>query len=124
MMLLKCYTQYISKFGILSSGHRTGKGQFSLQSQRRSIPKNVQTTVKLCSFHMPIMCLCACSVVSDSVTPWTVEHQGPLSMEFSRQEYWSGLSFPTPGDLLLFFFFNFILFLNFTVLYWFCQILK
>ena len=100
MMLLKCYTQYISKFGKLSSGHRMGKGQFSLQSQRRSIPKNVQTTIKFCSFCTPIMCLCACSVVSDSVTPWTVEHQGPLSMGFSRQEYWNGLSFPTAGDLL------------------------
>ena len=33
------------------------------------------------------------------VTPWTVVHQTLLSMEFSRQEYWSGLSFPTPGDL-------------------------
>ena len=32
-------------------------------------------------------------------TPWTVAHQAPLSMEFSRQEYWSGLPFPTPGDL-------------------------
>ena len=32
MMLLKCYTQYVSKFGKLSSGHRTGKGQFSFQS--------------------------------------------------------------------------------------------
>ena len=31
--------------------------------------------------------------------PWTVAHQGPLSMEFSRQEYWSGLPFPSPGDL-------------------------
>ena len=31
--------------------------------------------------------------------PWTVAHQAPLSMEFSRQEYWSGLPFPTPGDL-------------------------
>ena len=30
-------------------------------------------------------------------TPWTVAHQAPLSMEFSRQEYWSGLLFPTPG---------------------------
>ena len=39
------------------------------------------------------------SVVSDSVTPWTVAHQSPLSMGFSRQEYWSGLSFPSPGDL-------------------------
>ena len=34
-----------------------------------------------------------------SVTPWAVAHQAPLSMEFSRQEYWSGLPFPTPGDL-------------------------
>jgi len=32
-------------------------------------------------------------------TPWTIAHQTPLSMEFSRQEYWSGLLFPTPGDL-------------------------
>ena len=34
-----------------------------------------------------------------SATPWTVAHQTPLSMGFSRQEYWSGLSFPTPGHL-------------------------
>ena len=41
-----------------------------------------------------------CSVVSDSfATPWTVTCQAPLSVEFSRQEYWGGLSFPTPGDL-------------------------
>ena len=33
------------------------------------------------------------------VTPWTVAYQVPLSMEFSRQEYWSGLPFPPPGDL-------------------------
>ena len=32
-------------------------------------------------------------------TPWTVARQAPLSMEFSRQEYWSGLPFPSPGDL-------------------------
>ena len=38
-------------------------------------------------------------VVSDSATPWTVALQAPLSMEFSRQEYWSGLPFPSPGDL-------------------------
>ena len=33
------------------------------------------------------------------VTPWIVAHQVPLSMEFSKQEYWSGLPFPTPGNL-------------------------
>ena len=32
------------------------------------------------------------------VTSWTVAHQAPLSMEFSRQEYWTGLPFPSPGD--------------------------
>ena len=33
------------------------------------------------------------------VTPWTVAYQAPPSVEFSRQEYWSGLPFPSPGDL-------------------------
>ena len=42
----------------------------------------------------------SCSVMSDSfATPWTVIYQAPLSIEFSRQEYWSGLPFPSPGDL-------------------------
>ena len=40
-----------------------------------------------------------CAVVSDSVTPWTVACQALLSREFSRQDYWSGLSFPSSGDL-------------------------
>ena len=40
-----------SKSGKLSSGHRTGKGQFSLQSQRKAMPKNAQTTAKLHSSH-------------------------------------------------------------------------
>ena len=38
---LKCCTQYASRLGKLSSGHRTGKGQFSFQSQRKAAPKNV-----------------------------------------------------------------------------------
>ena len=40
-----------------------------------------------------------CSVVSDSVTLWNRAHQAPLSMGFSRQEYWSGLPCPPPGNL-------------------------
>ena len=52
MMLLKCCTQYASKFGKLSSGHRTGKGQFSFESQRKAMPKNAQTTAQLHSSHM------------------------------------------------------------------------
>ena len=48
--------------------------------------------------------ICACvlshfSHVQLFATPWTVDHEAPLSMGFSRQEYWSGLSFPSPGDL-------------------------
>ena len=46
-----------------------------------------------------VSCVRAHSVVSDSVTPWTVARQAPLSMGFSRQEYWSGLPFPPPRDL-------------------------
>ena len=46
-----------------------------------------------------LTCVCVRSVMSDSVTPWTVTCQAPLSIEFSRQEYWSGLPFPTPRDL-------------------------
>ena len=38
------------------------------------------------------LCLTLCN-------PWIVAHQAPLSMELSRQKYWSGLSFPSPGDL-------------------------
>ena len=41
---VKCCTQYGSKFGKLSGGHRTGKGQFSFQPQRKAMPKNAQTT--------------------------------------------------------------------------------
>ena len=38
-------------------------------------------------------------MVPDSASPWTVASQAPLSMEFSRQEYWSGFPFASPGDL-------------------------
>ena len=55
MMLWKCCTQYVSKFGKLSSGHMTGKGQFSFQSQRKAMPKNAQTTAQLHSSHILVM---------------------------------------------------------------------
>ena len=53
---VKCCTQYASKFGKLSSGHRTGKGQFSFQSQRKAMPKNAQTTAQLHSSHSLYSC--------------------------------------------------------------------
>ena len=48
---MKVLHSICSKFGNLSYGHRTGKGQFSLQSQRKAMPKNVQTTSQLHSSH-------------------------------------------------------------------------
>ena len=48
---VNCCTQYASKFGKLSSGHRSGRGQFSFQSQRKAMPKNVQTTTQLHLSH-------------------------------------------------------------------------
>ena len=51
-MLWKCCTQYASKLGKLNSGQRTGKCQFSLQSQRKAMPKNAQTTTQLHSSHI------------------------------------------------------------------------
>ena len=49
---VKCCIQYVSKFGQLISGHSAGKGQFSFQSKRKAIPKNVQPIMPLCSSHL------------------------------------------------------------------------
>ena len=53
--------------------------------------------------HLPLRTVlyfaCVLSQFRFFVTPWTVAHQAPLSRGFSRQEYWSGLPFPSPGDL-------------------------
>ena len=53
--------------------------------------------MKIC--QVPLKVEVSCSVMSDSVTLWTVASQAPLSTEFSRQEYWSGLPFCSPRDL-------------------------
>ena len=45
------------------------------------------------------VCMCILSCVRLFVTPWTVACQAPRSKAFPKQEYWSGLSFPSPGDL-------------------------
>ena len=74
MMLWKCYTQYASKFGRLSSGHRTGKGQFSFQSQRKAMPKNAQTTAQLHSSHTLVK-WCLKFSKSGFNNTWTVNFQ-------------------------------------------------
>ena len=53
--------------------------------------KNLLMRVKVCTYVF--------SVMSDSATPWTTARQSPLSMEFSRQEYWSGFPFLSTGHL-------------------------
>ena len=50
----------------------------------------------ICKYEGCAKSLQSCLTLCD---PWTVAHQAPLSMGFSRQEYWSGLPFPSPGDL-------------------------
>ena len=48
---------------------------------------------------MRVVCMCVLSRAQLFATPCTVARQAPLSMGFSRQEYWNGLPFPSPGDL-------------------------
>ena len=75
MLLRKCCTQHASKFGKLSSGHRTGKGQFSFQAQRKAMPKNViWITARLYSSHTLAKW---CSKISKSGfnSTWTMSFQ-------------------------------------------------
>ena len=90
MMLCKCCTQYASKFGKLSSGHRTGKGQFSFQSQRKAMPKNAQATAQLHSSHTLV-------ATQSSVLAWRIlgtgEPGGLPSMGSHRAGHdWSNLA--------------------------------
>ena len=56
----------------------------------------------MCMCVCVCVCVCVCSVMSGSfVAPWTAADQAPLSMECSRQKYWSGLSFPPPKGIFL-----------------------
>ena len=73
-MLCKHCTQYARKFGKRSSGHRTGKGQFSLQSLKKAIPKNAQTTAPLLSSHT-LAKKCSKFSMSGFINTWTVNFQ-------------------------------------------------
>ena len=84
-MLLKCCTQHVSKFVKLSSGHRTGKDQFLFQSQKRAMPKNIQATVQLCSFHMLVR-LCSKSFKLGFSSTWTENfHMYKLGLEKAEE---------------------------------------
>ena len=92
----------------LPRGLFRGDGSRPIQTTQE-VKTNFSTSFKLTqgehSPHLlrtvlPYVCVCILShsLVSDSETPWTVACQAPLSMGFSRQEYWSGLPFPSPRD--------------------------
>ena len=74
MILWKCCTQYAGKFGKINSGHRSGKGQFSFQSQRKAMPKEAQVTIQLHSFHTPAR-LCSKSFKLGFSSTWTKNFQ-------------------------------------------------
>ena len=69
-------------------------GSLSLAS-----PGNIRLTLKLCISNSHECLLCHFSCLQFLESPWTEARQTPLSMGFSRQKYWSGLPFPSPGDL-------------------------
>ena len=83
-MLWKYCNRYVRKFGKLSSGHRTGKGQFSFQSQRTAMPKNVQTAIQLSSFHM-LARLYSKSFELDFSDTWTKNFQ-TYKLDFKKVE--------------------------------------
>ena len=73
-MLSKCYTQYVSKFGKPSSGHRNGKGQSSSQFPRKAVLNNVQITGQLHSSLM-IVRFCSKSYMPGFNSMWTMNLQ-------------------------------------------------
>ena len=83
--------------------HQCSKKDFIVLSTRSRQGQKTPTIQLKYKKHFLWDCLCMCyslSCVQLFVSPWTVAHQSPLFMEFSRQEYWNRLPFPSPGDLL------------------------
>ena len=63
MMLLRCCSQYVTKFRKLSNAHRTGKGQFLFKSQRRAMAKSIQATIH-----------CTCNTVMLKILQASLQH--------------------------------------------------
>ena len=84
--LLKCYTQFASKFEKLSSGHRTWKNQFSFQPQRKVMPKNPQTTTQLHSSHMLAKVMLK---ILQARLQWYMNHEIPDVQAGFRKGRWS-----------------------------------
>ena len=67
--------------------------------EENNIPSKKRAMVSILGYFFFFMCV-SCSVMSDSLQPMGYSPAASSVMEFSRQEYWSGLSFPSPGDFL------------------------
>ena len=74
-------------------GHKRVRHHLAIK-QQLEIHLELLDCYLLCILHAQSL-----SRVQLFATPWTVAHQAPLSVGFSRQDYWSGLPFPPPGDL-------------------------
>ena len=83
-------------------GHETSVGHWATSSHmnRAGFISAVTAGLVVLGRRREFAWVFSLSRVPFFATPWTVAHQHPLSMGFSRQEYWSRLPFPTPGDLL------------------------
>ena len=88
-MLLKHCTQYTSKFGKLNSGHRTGKGEFSFQCQRKAMPKNVQITIQFNGTPHQYSCL---ENLMERGASWAVVH-GVTKSQTQLSVFWNSLAF-------------------------------
>ena len=77
----------------------TSRGNPGLPASTRESPRETFFNTSRGQIPLPWLGSKLLSRVRLFATPWTVAHQAPPSMGFSRQEYWSGLPFPSPGDL-------------------------
>ena len=80
-----------------NQGSNPGPLRWEFKSQSRDHQGSPSVTC-FCKYKHIVLWV-MCSVVSDSVTPWSVARQAPLSMGFPRQECWREFPFPSPGDL-------------------------
>ena len=73
--------------------------ELSSESENRIMQMRKRVCVRDCDCVCKLLCVCLCKLLSRArlfSTLWSVGHQAPLSMEFSRHVYWSGLPFPPP----------------------------
>ena len=105
MAYIKCLEQYTQNSQDSITRKHTNQLKYGGKKPEHKLRQGRYTNGKL-TYENVLNVTChqkkkrdAGSTMSNCVTPWAVVHQTSLSMEFSRQEYWSGLPFPTPGDL-------------------------